>query len=248
MDATTRRFKHEKGLAADLLLKDGDAWKEQIDRLVRFAETCAEGASDARFAVLAFGDRMPDGAVAPDLAPIYELHPREDERGFRPLDAARLRSALTAIPPTPGGDFVDALADALHACQRLRWNGDARKVVVIWGDSPGQSIQHPLPKGADVSARALDVDMEVMALHRAGIELVTIYHDPPMDLGLAAIEFRRDLLQGVRNQYARLASLPSLAFESSSFVPDAAAAVLKAREGVIARGAAPGYVVELTPK
>lgn len=247
VDGTARRFKHEKGLMAELLLRDGEAWNEQLDRLARFAEAFAEGLPGARFAVLAFGDRMPAGAVAPDLAPVYELYPGEEERGLRPFDPARLRAELAAVPPTAGGDFVDALADALHACQRLRWNGNARKVVVVWGDSPGHSIQHPLRKGADIGVRMLDVDLEARALHGEGVELVTIYHDPPAGLGLAAIEFRRDLLQGARSQYARIASLPSLSFEASSFDPEEAAAVLRSREGIVARGAAPGHLVELTP-
>lgn len=244
VDATMKRL---EGGPADLLLKDSEAWKKELERLAELAEACAEGVSDARFAVLAFGDRMPDGAIATDLAPAYELYPGEDERGFRPMDPARLRAALAAIPPTSGGDFVDALADALRACRRLRWNEKARKMVVIWGDSPGNSIQYPLRKGADVGIRALDVDIEACGLHRDGIELVTIYRDPPANLGLAAIEFQRDLLNGARSQYARLASLPALAFEVSSFNPVEAAAVLRNREGVIARGAAPGLLVEIKP-
>jgi hypothetical protein len=248
LDGTTRRFATgDQGLVADLLLDRKEEWREQADRLSRFAEGLAQGTREPRFAVLAFGDSMPPGAVASDLAPRYHLHPREEERGFLPLDPARLQSALESVPSTPGGDFVDALADALHACRRLRWRRDARKLIVIYGDSPGHSVLHPLRRGADVCARALDIDTEVWQLHRDGVEVATIYCEPGADLRLHAVEFRRDLLSGARAQYARLASLPTLAFEASSFTPERAVEALNSPEMVIARCAALGQMVEVSP-
>ena len=250
LDGTTRHFaKGEKGGAvADLLLDRKEEWKEQADRLTRFAEGLSQGVREPRFAVLAFGDSMPPGAVASDLAPRYHVYPSEEERGFLPLDPPRLQAALEQVPSTPGGDFVDALADALHACRRLRWRRDVRKMIVIYGDSPGHSVLHPLRKGADVCARALDVDTEIWQLHREGVEVATIYCDPAAELRLQALEFRRDLLSGARAQYSRLASLPGMAFEASSFIPERAAEALRSPEAIIARGAALGEMVEVAPR
>lgn len=250
VDGTTRRFASgDGGMVADLLLDQKEEWRVKADGLIRFAEGMSQGVREPRFAVLAFGDSMPLGAVASDLAPRYHLYPqREEDRGFLPLDVARLRTALELIPSTPGGDFVDALADAFQACRRLRWRRDARKVIVVFGDSPGHSVLHPLRKGADVCARALDVDTEVWRLHSEGVEVATVYCDPAADLRLNAIEFRRDLLSGARAQYARLASLPSMAFEASSFSPERAEEAVRSPEGVIARCAALGEMVEIAPR
>ncbi len=250
LDGTARRFaKGDVGGAVSALLLDRrEEWREQADRLTRFASELAQRAREPRFAVLAFGDSMPPGAVASDLAPRYHLYPREEERGFVPLDPARLQTALESVPSTPGGDFVDALADALHACRRFRWRRDARKLIVLYGDSPGHSVLHPLRRGADVCARALDVDTEVWQLHRDGVEVVTIYCEPAADLRLHAVEFQHDLLSGARAQYARLASLPALAFEAASFTPEQAAEALRSPDAVIARCAALGEMVEMAPR
>lgn len=248
VDGTTRRFTRENGVTAQLLLEQREEWREQVERLARLAEGLAAGTGDTRVAVLSFGDSMPPGAVAPSLAPRYDLYPREEERGFQPLDPARLQSDLEAVPATPGGDFVDALADALQVCRRLRWRRNVRKLIVIYGDSPGHSILHPLRKGADVCVRALDVDTEIWRLHREQVEIATIYCDPPADLGLYAIEFQRDLLRGARAQYARLASLPALAFEASSFTPEKAVEALRASEALIGRCAALGAMIDIAPR
>ena len=89
--------------------------------------------------------------------------------------------------------------------------------------------------------RKLDVDMEARRLYEERVEIATLYYDPPADpdLGLYSIDYQRDLLAEARGQYARLASLPELAFLASSFDPVQAAMTLRNR-GVLAREAAPG--------
>ncbi len=226
-----------------LLLQEKEVWQELVERLVSLVENLASGRRECRVALLAFGDRMPSGIVAADLKPTYLLYPEEDPV-FQPLDGARLRRDLLSIPASAGGDFVDALADALRACSRLRWRGSSRKVVFLCGDSPGHSVLHPLRKEACWIVRSLDIDYEAARLHRQGIEIATLYHDPPADLGLEDLAFKRDLLLKTRQQYLRLASLPSLAFAVSSFAPDPTAAALRERNFPLARGAAFGRTVE----
>jgi hypothetical protein len=250
IDGTVRRFRtgegEERRIVADLLLDRKEVWREQVDLLARFVEILAEGARDPRTAVIAFGDKAPRGAVAPDLNPRYHLYPPEEERSFLEFSAVRLRANLEAIPPTPGGDFVDALADALHACRKLRWRNSARKILMVVGDSPGYSILHPFRKGADMNARERDVDSEALALHREGVEIVTVYNSPPAaELGWGDLEYQKDLLGGARAQYLRLASLPAYAFEDSSFEPESAAAAVCRRKGLLARGASLAEVVDV---
>jgi len=215
------------------------------EKLLAFAERIAEGPRDCRAAVIAFGDQPPPTVTAADLLPQYLLFPGEEERRLQPFDSERLRRDLFSIPSTSGGDFVDALADALDACARLRWRDEARKLLVLSGDSPGHSVLQPLRRGADVCVRERDVDTGGLRLHRLGVEMVTIHHDPPARSGLYDLEFQRDLLLGARSQYTRLASLLEYAFLTSTFDPAAAAAAVRARSGAIGRGASLGGLVEV---
>jgi len=220
-----------------------ELWAAHVEQLLDFVTLVAQS-RDARVAVLAFGDQDPPAVTAVDLRPVYRLRPAEDnERVLSPLDPGRLREKLLAIPATPGGDFVDALADALAACVRLRWRERARKLVILSGDSPGASVLYALPKGADLCVRQLDVDTQALYLHRSGVEVLTIYHAPPRELNLHAIAPQRDLLESAQNQYQRLASLPALAFEAATFRPEDAAEQFEQIAHPIARGAALGELV-----
>lgn len=257
IDGTLRRFWREKlpqsaaqpdrellgPVRSAPLLEKKDLWSGHVDQLLEFVTEIASG-RDTRAALLAFGDQEPPAVKAPDLLPRYHLHPPHEEPVLQPLDPDLLRERLVAVPATPGGDFVDALADALAACTRLRWRDAARKVVLLSGDSPGHSLLLPLPKGADLCVRRRDVDSQALALYRLGVEIVTIYHAPAAELGLYEIPFQRDLLLGAQAQYARLASLPEMAFEAASFRPEKAAERLGQGSGAMARGAALGEWVQ----
>jgi hypothetical protein len=244
IDGTARSFVlEEEGIVSEPLLGRGESWQKQVDLVTRFAEGIAEGVEGNRFTVLAFGDEDLRGIDAPDLKPRYLIHPSEAKRKFVPWSPARCREALTAVEPTPGGDFVDALADALHACSRLPWRERARRLVLIYGDSPGHSVSHPLPQGADARVRRLDVDIEAERLHMAGIEIATLYFDPSEGLGLHQVAFQRELVSATREQYLRLASLPEMAFVLSGFHPEEAARELKAWKGLLGRRAAPGELI-----
>lgn len=247
IDGTARHFAMENDVVVSKpLLGQKEIWQEQVELLVWLAEGLSEGVNESRFAVLAFGDEELREIEARELRPLYVLHPPEPRRRFTPWSPAGCREVLSALAPTPGGDFVDALADALQACRRLPWRERTRRIVMVCGDSPGHSVRHPLCQGADLHARRLDVDIEAEHLHRMGIEIATLYLDPPENVKLRGVAYQRELLDGAREQYARLASLSSMAFEISRFDPEAAALEVRGREGLLGRRVAPGELVGLT--
>ncbi|HEX4960920.1 MAG TPA: hypothetical protein VF173_08785 [Thermoanaerobaculia bacterium] len=235
VDGTTR-----DGTTA--LLANRERWRAHTDQLVALTGGLAEAMkADLRVAVIAFGDRPVPAASAPDLKPAYHLDPAEpEERTLRPIDAGQLHSRLLSLRPTSGGDFVDALADALAACRGLRWRNGARKLLVATGDSPGYSIRRPAPWGGDAQVRENDVDVEAAALHRQGIEILTLYHAPTVDA--ATFEFVRPFVEHARMQYLRLASRPGLCFEAGELDPAAVVRALTDRVSALGRGASPGIL------
>jgi hypothetical protein len=238
VDGTTRFWPEAEQPGATRLLDQKDRWSEHVEKLVRFVERVAEG-GNCRVTAIAFGDQEPPAVTARDLQPHYLLYPDADDRVFQRFDAQRLRDLLLNLPSSPGADFIDAAADALDACARLSWRTEARRLAIVTGDSPGASLLYPLPKGADLCVRRFDVDTRVRELHRNGVEVLTIYHPPPA----ALLMLRRELLTGTREQYERLASLRELAFTSTSFDPESAAAQFRGHSSAIARGAALGELV-----
>lgn len=224
------------------LLADRESWGAHADRLVALSEgLAAEMKADLRTAVIAFGDRPVPMANALDLRPAYHLDPAEpEERALRSAGAGQLHSRLLSLQPTSGGDFVDALADGIAACRELRWRPRARKVLVVIGDSPGYSILRPPPWGGDAQVRENDVEVEAAALHRQGIEILTLFHAPAVEA--AIFEFVRPFVDHARAQYLRLASRPELSFAAESFDPAAAICALTSRVPVLGRGACPGIL------
>lgn len=240
IDGTLRNWEEKGGR----LLDDKNLWGMYVEKLLDFAALIVDG-RNWRATVIAFGDQEMPAVTAPDLRPRYHLYPPDDERSLRLLDLDRLLDTLLAVPVTPGGDFVDALADALAACERLRWREDARKVVVLIGDSPGCSLLYPLLKGADLCVRQLDVDTQASHLHRLGVEVLTIFNGPAAKVKIDVRPVEQELIRGARAQYFRLASLPELAFEAAVFEPHAAAERLERVATPIARGAALGELVRV---
>ncbi|HET9768298.1 MAG TPA: hypothetical protein VFS60_15700, partial [Thermoanaerobaculia bacterium] len=216
-------------------------------KLVALARELATRWPECRAALIAFADQPAPHLAAKDLIPLYHLFPADGEMALQAFDAAQLEADLRAVPATFGGDFVDALADALAAAARLRWRPDARKVLVVSGDSPGHSVLHPLRRGADIGVRARDIDTEASRLHRSGVETVTIYLQPPAEKGLYDVEFKRHLLLAAQAQYARLASLPEYAFRAPAFDPAAAAGVVAGNRLPIGRGASLAELVDAVP-
>lgn len=247
IDGTARRFAFDgKQIVSEPWLGQA-VWPDQVELLARFAEALVEGTEGSRFSVLAFGDEGMKGVEAPDLGGGYLLEPPEGKGRFFPWSPERCREAFYAVEPTPGGDFVDALAEALHACRGLPWGEGTRRVVMVCGDSPGHSVAHPLPPGADARVRRRDVDVEAEHLHERGVEIATLYFDPQGDVGPRQAAFQKELLAAARDQYKRLASLPEeMAFELSRFHPEEAAREIKAVKGLLGRRAAPGELIGIS--
>jgi hypothetical protein len=214
-----------------------DTWSDHLDRLVELARKLRVSYPDLHTSRIAFGDYpLGDLASDPDLACRYAIHPDSlAQRRLQAFSDEQLREQLQNTPLTSGGDFVDALAEALQQCQQAGWRPDARKVLVLSGNSPGNSVIDPAPAGADARARGFDVDSAVADLHdTTGVELLSIYLE---DKGAKPPEVLRDLLDHARKQYERLASHHTLFWTSASFDPAAAFEALeKIRSGTALAG------------
>lgn len=221
-----------------LLLDDRDRWTSYAKRLTAFARLLKQRYDDLRYWVTAFADGQIDGIDAGDLKPReYLVHPGP----LRRLSPDALERALAALTPSPGGDFVDALGDALDAAVSLPWRTDARKLLVLSGDSPGFSLIQvsTLPRFADAQARRHDVLLAAEDLHQKGVEVLTIYHVSPPPLG---VPYARQCLDYAREQYRRIASHGSLAFDAESFDPEYAASTVADWNHPIGRGSSYGVL------
>jgi len=214
VDGTARRLED----SASSLLLGTPQWTTVVEQLVAIVDAVGAGRI-ARLGVLAFGDQAFPMLDAPDLLPSYRLWPPEAERGeLAWLRAGDLQARLLALPSSSGGDFVDALADALALCAQLPPHATARRVVVVFGDSPGCSLLDPAPDGADLLPRGQEIEGPLLRLHATGALMVTIFNDGELH-SAAAWALRRDLPEHARRQYAQLASTPGHAFLLSSLDP-----------------------------
>ncbi len=237
IDGTTGVALESRGdTAADgrsLLLLNKEMWANHVWELVGLAEHLRREYADLRCGVLAFGDDPIDGFEAPDLIPAYRLAPNHQRRKLRTISREQLEGTLLTLEASPGGDLVDALADALEAARHVGWR-DARRIVVVSGDSPGFSLtQTPcLPRVANGLVRRYDVDQEAAALHESGIEILTIYHPPEGNWSKRT----RSSAEYTQDQYRRLASHPEIAFDQKEFDAATAAELLAASAQPIPRG------------
>lgn len=250
IDGTSRRLtrQHEDGrawrrTAASATEKratdqpPGAPWDDHVLELLSLLQELSATRPDLRVAVLAFADGAPPTPLPPEIQPAYALHPPEaEQRHFTRFDHDACLRALDRLPASAGGDCVDALADALQACAQLHWRRDARKLLVVSGDSPGYSLLRPAPTGTDVNVRRHDVDTAAARLHADGVEIATVFHAPPGEALL--LPWQRVPVDFAREQYARLASRPDLAFEDPRFDGAAAAAALASEVGLLGRDAA----------
>ena len=217
------------------------AWVENV---VQFVHLLRADHQDLYSACMAFGDHsLGDFVNAQDLDPKYAIYPENPrQRQLEAWSDEQLRDRMLEIPPTSGGDLVDALAEALSEAAQAGWRSEARKLIFIVGESPGNSVLNPPPPGADAHARRYDVDSEAVALHDTyGIEIITVYSaEQPSS------EAARALTEYARMQYERLASLRRLSFSAQSFTPERASTEFNAVSslGAIARGPSYGVLAE----
>jgi hypothetical protein len=195
-----------------------------------------------RTAVFAFGD-FPMPAVSPGS---YLLHPAESERKLRRLGPEGALKELRRLPSCSGGDFVDALAEGLEACQHVGWWQNARKLVIVVGDSPGYSLMDA-GKGvldlADARSRTRDVMDEGFRLHTAGIEIATVLLAEGLERLEQISENAEKLVAHTHRQYQELASIPAWALSSRHLELGSFLAAWADWKEPLARGAAPGVLV-----
>jgi len=233
------------------LLNCPDQWGAIVESVVELVRQLGQPGPNCRLAVIAFGDEPPEpGVFAADLVPRFHLLHLPDNRPahlLMPLAPERLGELLhRQIKPTPGADFVDALADALVAAGQLQWGDRTRRLLVLIGDSPGHATAHPVPYGGDALARRGDVDAAAAQLHRDRVTILTLYQAPPAAITAALLEAQSALVDHARNQYRRLASVPELAFTAADFDPQAALTTLLDRTAPLGRGPCWGRLVQHT--
>jgi hypothetical protein len=219
------------------LLGEAPRWQEQVQLLLATAEALA-GSVELTVGVGAFGDHPMPEIRASDLQPGFLFHPAlPADWHSRPFDPDDLRRVLSELPPSSGGDFVDALADALARCAELPRRVGSRRIVLVVGDSPGYSLTDPAPAGGNACARERIVEVEADRLHRCGVEIATLYRPLPPEARFEVLDVPRSLYEHAAAQYRSLASRPSLAWEVGAFDPEAAARQLLAPPEALARGA-----------
>jgi len=236
------------------LLASRSRWEAQTIKLMALVRALTGPYKDVNLTAFAFADHASSSLEAEDLRPGFLLSPEHpNERRLEHRSVAEFHHLLLQFSASSGGDFVDALAEALEAGGELNWRPDARKLLFIFGNSPGHSVLNPPPSGADLHARALDVDVESQRLHDRGVEVLTLFHDlvPPHEgrdqatpdvlLGRKLV---RSYLKFARQQYRRLASREELAWTMSEFEAKEAAELVLA-DIPSGRGATLGRLVEV---
>lgn len=226
------------------LLDDPARRADLSGQLTGFLGALLGSATGGEYALIGFADRTAHHELPEDLKPAFIIRRPTGSGRFAAWDRDQARAHLAALPASSGGDWEDALAEALAAALRLPWADAANRLVVVFGDSPGHSITAPL-RGAQALVRGVDVDLAAAALHARGIEILTLYHRPPVDFGAHAPRAVRELLAATAAQYRRLASSPAHALASDPLDPDALAELagrLRSRQVPLARGVSLGWV------
>lgn len=214
IDGTCQTFS-EQGTRP--LLKDYDTWETTAKPLVSLIEWFEKNTESLHSSILAFGDYPLDIIKSNQLQPQYSLYPSDtSSRALQMMTTLQAKERLQNLPDTPGGDFVDALADALLTIGQLHWREDARKLVIILGDSPGFSLLKPIPEGGNAAIREWDIETAQHKLVNKGIELATIYVEQG---NYNEQSLQGQLQQAARQQYQSIATYPSIGFTQNTFNP-----------------------------
>ena len=247
IDGTARYYNAETARSQPLI-PDRDLWARHTTLLCEAVDSLAGAHEDVQVAMFAFGDHHFTELQDKQLQPKYLLHPENPvDRALGRYSRERLERQLRDVPYSPGGDFLDALGDALHfaTSSTLRWRPDARKLLLVSGDSPGYSVMHPAPWGADLLAREHDVDMVAKELHRRGVEVATIFHDLPEDSGYDSRTVKA-LLRHAEDQYRALACRRQWAFTLAGLDSETLSSRL-ATTGTVGRGHCLGQLLDVKP-
>ncbi|AUB81224.1 hypothetical protein [Candidatus Thiodictyon syntrophicum] len=252
LDGTSRLLRSHRQEGAD----PATGWQAHIDQLAVLAAALVDGVARARFRVLAYGDHPLSDILADDLKSAYVLFPPDPDvrRHFTPFTVDALRKALSEVVGTSGGDFIDALGEALDECAfALHWDDatTTRRVLVISGESPGLTLlddKAELPAGANGVAGRADIETPLAYLHQCrGVEVLAIYHGAPAQLkldgsGPIATDIRSMLQYAERQFMEQLVCSPRLACTAVDFNPDELASHWRSLRIPMRRFAGPAIV------
>jgi hypothetical protein len=239
---------HTKGTELEYLLSASmtSEWAEVSRKLADFSAAIAKQYSNVRVTAMAFGDEPMPLVKNPHLQPVYLVHPQSaGDRKWWLTTGAEISTALStqlrSLPHTPGGDYVDGLADGMRACGDLPWRQNARKLLLILGQSPGYSVLAPPDGLTNLLARKLCIEEEVEQLHQKGIEVMTVFHHP-VELEERYAVSMPLVVEHSRKQYESLASVSKWSVSSPEFTAEALASVWLQPPACIARGPSPGIL------
>jgi hypothetical protein len=229
LDGTARALKEKE---------PREAWTALVNQLLGFAQQAKNGGRDLRLGMIAFGDDPLDELADSVEFPFkYKLRPSQI-RDYRPLQdytIDQVRADMLKLEYTSGGDMVDALAEGLGHAQEAGWRLDAKKVVLLAGDSPGYSILHPPEASgishADVRIRKTDVDDRAGQLYEKGVVVLTLC------LAESGANKPSGWVDYTHDQYRRIAAMPSFGWAQASFNPEQAFQMFdRLTADVLARG------------
>src|SRR5262245_31912117 len=103
-------------------------WQALAGQITDFMAALAAKYSHVWAMAAAFGDHPMPILANPLLKPKYLIHPDiPKERRLERCTPTRLSQQLRRLPFSPGGDFVDALADGMRASRQASWRQQSRK-------------------------------------------------------------------------------------------------------------------------
>jgi hypothetical protein len=241
-DSTDNSQPLESRLAYLLAPESAAVWKDLAGGIAQFVARISASYPKVWAMAMAFGDEPMTMLANPLLRPGYLVHPRENQRKWQKEMTEPLADALGKLPHTTGGDFVDGLADGLHACAQVPWRQNSRKLLLVFGQSPGYSVLDAKDDMTDLLIRKACVEEEQTLLHRKGVEIVTVFHHPAEMVDRYPIQLP-EVLQQAREQYRKLASLSEWSCTTSDPGLGGLAASWMNPPKLIARGPSPGTIV-----
>lgn len=195
-----------------LALQEKEIWKKRVESIIDFIKKITKDNNSLKISGFAFADHKIANVSAMDLTPKYLFYPLKIDE-LQNMSLNTIEEKLLQIPYSSGGDYIDALADALEASTKLHWRKQARKMVLVIGNSPGYSILNPPPlNNVDGLIRTVDIESQAMALHKLGVEIVTIYLPDKIEQEKHSDSLVQEILAFSQKQYQNLASLPEYSF------------------------------------